>query len=67
MERSLVGLVQLIVRLAMWIAIIEDIRVPVTQAHVAGLNITTVACQQCVDALKRLRHWHTLGQLRLYQ
>src|SRR5215470_845570 len=58
---------QLVIRLAVRIAVIKRIRVAITQAHITGLNITTGARQNRVDYCKGLLRQHTLGELFLHQ
>jgi hypothetical protein len=66
-ERSLAGLIELVISLAVRIAIINRIRIAITQAHITGLNVTTMACQHGVDCRKCLLRRHALGELVLHQ
>ena len=47
-------LVKLIICPVMRIAVIQHIPLPITQSHITGLNVATVACQHRVDRCKRL-------------
>ena len=67
MERSLAGLMELIIRLAVGVAIVKRIRVAIAQAHITGLNVATRARQHRVDCRKRLRQRYALGQLCLHE
>src|SRR5215831_16471730 len=58
---------QLVIRLAVRIAVIKHIRVAIAQAHITGLNVTTGARQNRVDYRKRLLRQHALGELFLHQ
>src|SRR6516165_8471955 len=58
---------QLVIRLAMRIAVIKHTRVTITQAHITGLNVTTISRQHRVDYRKCLLRQHTLGELFLHQ
>ena len=62
----MLGLMELVIRLAVRIAIIKHRRMPVTQAHVTGLNVATVACQHRIDRRQRRLWRHALGQLFLH-
>ena len=66
-QRSLMGLMELVIRLAVWIAVIKSVRIAITQAHITGLNVATMACQQRVDCHKCLLRWHTSSELFLHQ
>ena len=55
MERSLAGLMELVIRLAVGVAIVKRIRVAIAQAHITGLNVATRARQHRVDCRKCLR------------
>jgi hypothetical protein len=58
---------KLVIRLAVRIAIIKHICIAITQTHITGLNVATMACQRRVHYLKRLLQWHALGELFLHQ
>src|SRR5215813_13307988 len=58
---------QLVICLVVRIAIIKGICVAITQAHITGLNVATMACQRRVHYLKRLLQRYALGELFLHQ
>src|SRR4029453_19088554 len=67
MECFLADLIELVIRLTVRIPIIKRICVPITQTHITGLNVATMACQRRVHYLKRLLRRHALGDLFLHQ
>src|SRR5262245_42415078 len=58
---------ELVIRLAVRIAVVKRIRVPITQAHITGLNVVTMACQHRIDCRTRRLRWPALGKLVLHQ
>ena len=58
---------ELVIRLAVRVAIIKHIRAAITQAHITSLDVTARALQYRVDCRQCLRRWHAPGELFLHQ